>query len=847
VEMRLMDITGAVLVSHKPDTSGNLKSWEGVLCGNHFYPITERGKRRRLNYVQLTRDEFDAYHRRSDGSGGRHVSWVTNGRKFLKEGYVYTDKRKQESFEKHNEGNLMLDVLFGDEAEALAKQKAGKQAYDIFRTNMGVRLEENFTYPCDVTKIRPLSYRHEDIETTMRVEYDLIKAYPNTSKRYISDDYEVPVFSFRDLWEVRRDKKVRRESYYYLSREALDRLRCWGFTSNLLTGHMAEFLMKHKKITLTDLVWVKHPTAMRKWKSIRDIFAKMEASIGESEWADNMIFYNGRMGRTHNNSSTEVRGLPPDDACVLKVYADEDLQSTTDEDRVVAWRHRNVELEWEKKACGVDDDDADDEEETMFLKYVDIRWKWFNALTVYNAVIDNCSRIVLDTAFRIDAMPVKVQTDALGYAEEQSLTRKHSRKFKVLSTLSGLGSLRNKQRLTKSTKIANSMYCEVKPDFVDGGIVRSQVLDELERASKRNKFWTGAAGSGKTHKAKNSGIEFDQRATLTNACKHNMGGGAITLSRLFKDYVDVNPHLGSIEKRMSSLKGKTIWIDEVSMLTPRYLNMLTYCSIELGTSFLLTGDMNQLPPIHGRQVDAHNDPATKALFGEVEVVKSEKNWRYGDGKIGKICEGLSVPGQLPDELMKWCEQLQQTDDPIGDGILRHLVHFHTTRMYVNELIMNARKWVFDIEADEVSPGVYLQCVRQPYTKKDKEAYPGIHDSVVYRVQEDGRLFDCTTRTVVTCTDPEQLRPPLKWFDVGFAVTTHSYQGLEFDADERFCVWDVESMMVNRGMLYTAVSRCKVYEQVYLHIKTRRPIGTKHYNPYRSKTKGGLGRDDKTYL
>jgi hypothetical protein len=390
-------------------------------------------------------------------------------------------------------------------------------------------------------------------------------------------------------------------------------------------------------------------------------------------------------------------------------------------------------------------------------------YRYLNLINVYNHIIGHHTLFMLETIDRLrktypKARVMKISTDSIGLDCRIAELPEH---FKFVKE--------PKLKVRKSNLL-----------YHDWRLIRDGCLNELLEHSKWNTAYTGAPGSGKTYKVQHS-QSYDHACSNTNVCSLNIGGA--TIFKLLGLYSPEELH-----KKMGKFRNKTIWIDEFSMVPAVVWSYLAYLSINYNTRFIFSGDTNQIPPVGESGIDLKSD-FFRIFFNEIEVLADE---RRNDQEIVKL--RTSVLAGDP--------QIEYSEVPIHT-ISRHLVYTNRCKSAVNVRVLRSRNLTFSYGdgAYTVSNGVRLQ---PRLTVLEKGFYKGD----LWEVTDENTLTNVKSGEVRAIKNGD-----FKYMALGFAMTTHSAQGLTVSEPLMIHQWKT-MLLKDRRLLYTAVSRSTVRENLY---------------------------------
>jgi hypothetical protein len=327
---------------------------------------------------------------------------------------------------------------------------------------------------------------------------------------------------------------------------------------------------------------------------------------------------------------------------------------------------------------------------------------------------------------------------------------------------------------------------------------------------------SGRAGTGKSYiigkgiEAKYLPESAEARLAFTNRAARNINGTTINKA------MAINKEWRTNAKSLEHLKTIPIFIvDEISMLSAAYWNMLMVLKKATGAIFILLGDHRQCPPIEdGNEINYFTHPYAKRLvnYNRCELTKPQ---RY-DKKLWDWLEDFYEGGYEGSAIEKKKLRIE--------NILyrKNICYSNKTRRKINDLCMEhfkkEKNWVVlelpekckNEKADTafIYNGLPLMAIAN---NKDME----IINSEEFWVKEYSSSE--STMTIYRDEDPdgEVIVVSFKDFHtnfvVNYAATTHKSQGATINKDIN--IFDWYRMTEDRRIGYTAVSRGKTCGQI----------------------------------
>lgn len=332
---------------------------------------------------------------------------------------------------------------------------------------------------------------------------------------------------------------------------------------------------------------------------------------------------------------------------------------------------------------------------------------------------------------------------------------------------------------------------------------------------------SGRAGTGKSYVIE-QGIKAGllpedpkTRMALTNRAARNINGTTI-----HKNMAINNNNKTNAKTLQGLCKYDTFIVDEISMLSSDLWNKLCLLKKRTGATFIIMGDHRQCPPIeNGKEIDYFNHPYAKYLTNN------------------NCCE-LTTPKRYDMDLWNWLEDFYERDI-VGEKVIKrevsiedmlnrkNIVYMNDTRKKINatcmEYVVSQKSYTpitlgltektleHNPYAQEVSLyiGLPVMSVKnnadmgiinsEEFWVKDIKSNEGIIE--MYRDEDEDDVISV------------EMKSFHNYFVVNYAATTHKSQGATID--KGINIWDWSVMEDVKKLGYTAVSRAKKCEQVWL--------------------------------
>lgn len=328
---------------------------------------------------------------------------------------------------------------------------------------------------------------------------------------------------------------------------------------------------------------------------------------------------------------------------------------------------------------------------------------------------------------------------------------------------------------------------------------------------------SGRAGTGKSYiihkgiEAKMLPDEPKTRLSFTNRAARNINGTTIHKA------LAINMEGKTNNKTMEGQKKYKIYVvDEISMINGDLWNKLMLLKKKTGAIFILLGDHRQCPPIEqGQQIDYFTHPYAKHLCNNNMIE-------------------LSVPQRYDLELWKWLEdyyeegiegeQIIKKKIELKDILYRkNICYYNKTRKEINEICMGIIKkdktpiFLKYEGTDDKQQDAYIYKDLPVMAITNNKDYEIINSEEFIVTEYSSANSDVT---LAREEDPEdkivvELKHFHKNFVVNYASTTHKSQGATIT--KGLNLWDWSMLCRDRRIGYTAVSRAKTCDQVWINV------------------------------
>lgn len=658
----------------------------------------------------------------------------------------------------------------------------------------------------------------EEFGDSALLELDMCKAFHTVMFKLMKDkNIDIPVFSVKSIIKRYYGEKLNASYMYYLSEKSIKKTRdAYGLYSNCHHGFVVMHLLQKGIIKKEDITHFKSCSKFyslnqyhedvnkivvecgldadedddKKAKIVEEIarvykdmetkpivaMEELKVLIEEhcncQNFRDKFMLYNGIAGMRYNTPKRISVKVPKDRYEVNKT--------------TLSFKNPDLEINYVMDGA---------EEKVEFVKKHKRVYKYINNRNIYDYCISATNywmMVAIDDFKKYNKNEiVRINTDCITFTMNANDVLRLTPIFDVFKF--------------KSVNYETVIKTSVEDDYCNPEDVIKGIYDELMIMNSKTVCYTGSPGTGKTYTVKNN-HKYDYAMTISNVCCRNMDTESVKADTIHSQF-QLNETSLNTMRRLRKFRNKTIWFDEFSMYEEEYFNYIFLLTNVKNSNIIITGDHRQIPPIKGGRINLDDTFFQFLMFNGEDLTR---NYRL-------------VGNELPDAayiqaLEKLKRELDKGEYSDYDNVLKkgnfiatdiHLTFTRLMRNYVNNVIYDSRKHTFCCIDGKyhLSRGLRL-LVNESYKKHE------LYKSVVYEVMKDEVVDECIELFNVTMHRKETISAKLlKHMTLGFAMTTHSSQGLTIKED--YTIHEVKKMLsCDPSIYYTALSRVSSGKWVY---------------------------------
>ena len=322
------------------------------------------------------------------------------------------------------------------------------------------------------------------------------------------------------------------------------------------------------------------------------------------------------------------------------------------------------------------------------------------------------------------------------------------------------------------------------------------VISEFKSIQGNGVIHTRVPGSGKTHKLCKSVMKCNNPIILsfTNKAIENCK------TRLTDNgYTDVNKIRYTLDSffatnTIDTLKDKTVYLEEYSMIPGRFMNMIYNAFIKYDITVYMFGDSNQTNPVENNTsviYDYTKSSAIRQMCPELIQLEYIKGVSRYDDKMNELLTHFLKT-----------DKIKHKFKAINDTIMKHICYLNKTRKQINTMC-----------CDQFSEGNEYHELEFKYNDKI-EKYKICKDMPVLATQnlKEHGIYNMMEFQIMNIDNSKFLINNI-WFNKeefissfipGFCNTVYKFQGSNID--QKYAIHDTERMC--KKQLYTALSRTR---------------------------------------
>lgn len=274
----------------------------------------------------------------------------------------------------------------------------------------------------------------------------------------------------------------------------------------------------------------------------------------------------------------------------------------------------------------------------------------------------------------------------------------------------------------------------------------------------QNRTWTGAPGTGKTYTIIKDTV-YDIAVCFSNKGARRINGSTIhSALQLWNDH-----GMPMVER----LRGLVVFVDEAQCVNRRIWGMFMHAYLTVGTRFIFSLDLRQLPPVGEEPISFH------PFHGVVTTLTIDyRNDVALQEAREAVWAGTFKPNIIPKSLLDHYN-------------LVNIAYINETCETVNEEVAEDQEMPFGKD------GLYITKTKNKLHGWEKNDFFARRGNMMK--QREGRL-------VVFVQEHEME----KWFEPAYCTTIHKQIGETIYVP--FTIWDWNHPNMNKHIMYTAITR-----------------------------------------
>lgn len=598
----------------------------------------------------------------------------------------------------------------------------------------------------------------------------------------VVDDYVentgAVVFPPEDDWAI---------TYFYVSKECQARWKASqnthlvGRYTNLLVGLEYAYLTSIGAVSSIDVIGWKCATygvsASKFADKIIELDKQAEAIDGMARGVFSLM--NGLLGRVITRAGSVTTRLGSDDAELVRAGREDDERVVVDDEQGVG-AEKTVRVKLEKG---------------------EREYRTINTRTFYDHVVAKTNLAIMLFVDQIQRNPknegvrlLKLRTDCACYERPVAIPDWAVSKFK--------------RELPKYKP--KRQFVQYHDPSELGKNVRAEIQNFV---GSHCRIYVGSPGTGKTHSVI-EGKQADEAMAFSNVLARNLDHGDVvgqTIHRALRLY---EPNC--LSKVVGRLKGKNLWLDELSTVQAHVWNII-YCVSQKLKLLILTGDMHQTPPVG--EGSRERSVFFQELLGAAKELTVDYRNDLGLIRLREFIKKEEDPGRLAAGIQTEIARNPRLDATHMSAaelaaIDVHLTAFRKTRAAINRIVLRQRGLVFKyVDKAEKAPAGFMISKGVRLAAKASKSTEAIYSGAVYELMTAATP---TLRSVRIRRIYNNGKPPggefsidskyLSCFEPGYAMTTHSCIGTTVFG-QVLAVHELSKMVKwDKRIAYTAITR-----------------------------------------
>jgi hypothetical protein len=348
-------------------------------------------------------------------------------------------------------------------------------------------------------------------------------------------------------------------------------------------------------------------------------------------------------------------------------------------------------------------------------------------------------------------------------------------------------------------------------------------------------------GVGKSTACKNYDKDLLIVLPYNKQCKtmKKEGYNAITFNKLFGLYGDDQAYKNMKKYNLEGIN--TVLFDECFLYKPKRLRMIDqFIKSNPDMVILGTGDLNQRNPV-GYNNEQYLNQCINIVFNNQIVLKEIKRLKKEEDKLRWK--------ELKNDIFNMSLNIVDIIKKHKLNTIHSMSELKTVKnvSYFNEMrAEKVNKYVhFNILKNTADYFEGLEIVCKKYYKCKQYRLNVNYSYIIKKMNKDNVIIEDDTEGTQYKITYQMLR---NYFKYPYCFTCDSIQGLSFEEDDKITIFDANNPYCDRKFLWTAITRCRYLDNVYIYIHSQDEIqrftDMKYNQHFRFKVEGYKNQDKK---